>query len=838
MRKIFLLLFVYLLSTHFCLAQEPTLDWAFRLGGINSTECTGSALAQDSLGNLYTLGTYYSGEVDFDHGPGNYSLVRPLNVGAVYLLKSDQNGNFLWVKDWLSYESIGFTVTEMYNVKMAVDAAGYIYLTGGLSHTIDFDPGPGVVNLSSDDGAQFIMKLDPNGNFLWAKQIAGNMEMNAITTDNNGNILLTGTYYYEAVDFDPGPGIFNMSPTGYSSAFILKLNNDGLFTWVKSGGANFTRSYGITTDMNGAVYTTGAFPYTIDFDPGPGVFNQTAFFNPSVGEAPDAYICKLDSSGNFVWANRLGGLYEDDGLFLKVDKTGTLYAAGLFAGDITLSPVANPINLGYAGSYDTYICKINNEGAFVWARRIGGGSDDGVKKIEFDTASNIYLLGSFNGTADFVPMDGSHHNLTAVANADIYVCKLDSNGIFKWARQFGGTDYQYGSEAPGGMIVDKYANIYGTGRFDGTSDFDPDTSIYNLTCSGIPADNPVAGTNTYMFKWRQCDPPAIPLNTSIADSLSVCPGESTTLTASGSGTLGWYSSALNGTYLGNGPNFITPVLYASTTFYVQDSTCSASVGRRPIVVTVKQLSSASVSITACNSFTLNSQTYTSTGIFTQILTNAAGCDSVLTLHLQINNTVDTMQDVSICAGETFHVGSEVYSNSGTYHNNFTAANGCDSNVTTHLVVESLININVTVTDTYLKADQLAASYQWIDCSNANMPIAGETGQTFIPLFNGSYAVIISNGNCIDTSECIYVSRPGNDVTIFPNPNNGHFSILLSNMTGPAEIVIYNSAGQTVFKRSNVLAITPVDLSKFSDAVYWVRILQDNKTLVTKKVVKL
>lgn len=76
------------------IAQDPQLDWAYRLGGVFLTESSASALEKDSAGNLYTLGNYTNGEVDFDHGPGIFNLTQPLNQAGLYLMKSDANGNF------------------------------------------------------------------------------------------------------------------------------------------------------------------------------------------------------------------------------------------------------------------------------------------------------------------------------------------------------------------------------------------------------------------------------------------------------------------------------------------------------------------------------------------------------------------------------------------------------------------------------------------------------------------------------------------------------------------------------------------------------------------------
>jgi hypothetical protein len=83
--------------------------------------------------------------------------------------------------------------------------------------------------------------------------------------------------------------------------------------------------------------------------------------------------------------------------------------------------------------------------------------------------------------------------------------------------------------------------------------------------------------------------PLRPTNTTPAANLTICSGTSTTLTVSGVGTIGWYDSALGGTYLGGGNTYTTPVLFANTTFYAQDSTCAASTLRRAILVSTTDI---------------------------------------------------------------------------------------------------------------------------------------------------------------------------------------------------------------------------------------------------------
>jgi len=100
------------------------------------------------------------------------------------------------------------------------------------------------------------------------------------------------------------------------------------------------------------------------------------------------------------------------------------------------------------------------------------------------------------------------------------------------------------------------------------------------------------------WEYIPCASPQPPTNTTPVANQTICSGNNTVLSASGTGTLGWYSATTGGAWLGGGPNFTTPILTGDTAFYVQDSTCGASATRTRIAVVVNETLHVSVSITA------------------------------------------------------------------------------------------------------------------------------------------------------------------------------------------------------------------------------------------------
>ncbi|MFH1514383.1 MAG: hypothetical protein ABIG42_02875, partial [bacterium] len=147
-----------------------TLDggWARTWGGANAPGFGfegGKEVATDASGNIYVTG-YFSDVVDFDPGPGTEEYTAN-GWSDVYLSKFDPNGNFVWARTWGGAES-----DEGYAAD--IDDSGNIYVTGYYRETVDFDPGPGTEEYTSNDRADvYLSKFDPNGNFVWARTWGG-----------------------------------------------------------------------------------------------------------------------------------------------------------------------------------------------------------------------------------------------------------------------------------------------------------------------------------------------------------------------------------------------------------------------------------------------------------------------------------------------------------------------------------------------------------------------------------------------------------------------------------------------------------------------------------------
>ncbi|MFN8323754.1 MAG: T9SS type A sorting domain-containing protein [Chitinophagales bacterium] len=302
-------------------------------------------------------------------------------------------------------------------------------------------------------------------NLEWVRQ-----QLGTFVVDNEGSMVIpsnfSGTY-----DFDPGPGVTNLTSVGGIDAFIIKYDATGNLVWVRRfGGAGNDIAFLGTSDDAGNIYVTGTFQGTADLDPGVGIVNFTA------GSTTDVFVMKLDPNGNFVWAKTMGQVTMKA---IKVTKLGEVYTTGYFTGTLDFNPGAGNLNLTSNGSNDIFIWKLDSNGNLAWAKNIGSVGDDNALSLAVDTAGNAYSTGKFQSTVDFDPNAGLS-NLTSVGGYDVYVAKYSSTGNLVWAKNIGGTDGDTGNS----MVLDSRSNIYITGNFNLACDFDPGAGTYNLTSNG------------------------------------------------------------------------------------------------------------------------------------------------------------------------------------------------------------------------------------------------------------------------------------------------------------------------------------------------------------------
>lgn len=455
---------------------DDCLVWAKKIGGEGYEE--GTAIQTDAAGNVYTTGRFES-TVDFDPNAGVFNLNSNFfGDPDAFVSKLDALGNFVWAK------RLGGTGKDV-GKALALDASGNVLTAGEFASNGDFDPGPGTFILSPYGGIDaYVSKLDNTGNFLWARAWGSTLDDRAISvaTTNNGDVLIAGNFVGTA-DFDPSPsGIVNVGSAGAGDVFLLKLDAAGNYVWNKRIGSTGQDEVGsMVLDAAGNIYLTGFFQGTVDFDPGSGFFPLVSAGNN------DAFVVKLDPSGNLVWAKRVGGSGPDRGYGIAFDAlNNAVYTTGVFELTADLDPGTGTANFTSAGQQDIYVLKLDAAGNLTWAKQMGGALPDYALAIAVSPLGDVFTTGGFYGPSDFDPGPGAA-NLYAAGGFDIYLSKLDAAGIYVWGKQLVGQNLTNSYDVGQAIAIDSQGCVLSTGVFNNPVDFNPGTPNLTLTPFGFDA---------------------------------------------------------------------------------------------------------------------------------------------------------------------------------------------------------------------------------------------------------------------------------------------------------------------------------------------------------------
>jgi len=715
-----------------------------------------------------------------------------------------QSPTFSWAKQFGGY-STAFSVPR----NILVDASGNVYTSGYFNDTVDFDPGSGVFNLvSAGDIDAFISKVDASGNFVWAKRFGSTSDDGSLgmALDASGNIYTSGAFS-GTVDFDPNSGTLNLTATGRLDIFISKLDPSGNFIWAKQIGGNSDEiAFAITTDASGSVYATGYFEDLTDFDPGTGSFALTA------GGFEDIFVVKLNSTGEFMWAKQFEGGNANTGIgnSIAVDAQKNVYTTGNFSDQVDFNPGSGTSIFTTGGDLDIFVSKLDSSGNYAWAKQIGGTKDDDAISLALDQAGNVHTTGYFIGKVDFNPGSGVA-NLTSVSSSDIFISKLDKSGNYVWAKNIGGNAYQISNS----IALDASGNVYFSGSFVDSLDLNPGSAVNKIYAVGNLDAFIAKLTSSGNYAW------AIQF-----------------------GSNGAYADCSDITIDSKGKIYTTGVFDGKVDFDPGSNTTTLkSVGGDFFVVKLDQCNSTASQInpSVCDKYVLNGQTYTSAGVYSQTLKNSTGCDSILTINLTIKSSSANSITTSAC--RSYRLNGKLYTASGAYNQTLINKTGCDSILTINLTI---INVDKSVTQTgaTLTANKGGATYQWLDCNKAKSPISGKTSQSFTATINGSYAVVVTENTCKDTSVCYLVTGLGianssisKGIFVYPNPTNAKVQIFISQPLQNGVSKVLNATGQAVFIKDNLYGNTfEIDLSNQANGIYFLEI-EHNGGILRTKVVK-
>ena len=432
--KVVLLIATAIFICTFLQAQHA---WTWASKGGSTGDDYGQGVCTDAQGNIYQIG-YFVGIATF--GPLSITSGGGFDI---FVARAGSDGVWHWaVKAGGSSNNYGRAIT--------LDGDGNIIITGEFTGSVTF----GTHSLSGTGGSNvFVAKLDPYGNWLWATRAGhnGNASGNSIATDSQNNIYVTGAFTYQAYF---GSTLLYAGSGGYNDIFLAKLNSAGSnWLWaVQAGGNSNDYGYGVALDEYDNVYITGSFMGYANFG--------GSYYMTSQGYM-DAFVCRLNSSGNWIWRRSAG---QTNYVYSKAIaiRNFNIVIGGYFNG----TAIFGGQQIQSTGNYDAFAAHLTTDGNWFWAIRAGGSGNDYITSVTFGEDDFFYVCGYFSGTT-YIGYDSyvsRGYNDAFLARGYLY----GSGGWAQSARAGGGSE-----DIAEGIAVGIGGYIYVSGSFYGTCGFDP-----------------------------------------------------------------------------------------------------------------------------------------------------------------------------------------------------------------------------------------------------------------------------------------------------------------------------------------------------------------------------
>lgn len=632
---------------------------------------------------------------------------------------------------------------------------------GIFSGTLNYNPSTTITSPVHNGGIDVLLNIyDSLGQLTVSKAFGGSsVEISKkLAIDNSGNIYLVGAFS-NTVEFDRSrTGLFAKTSNGGQDAFLAKFDANGNLIWVNTiGGSGNDEALSIGINSLNEIIITGYYKGIVDFDPSPAVLNSS-----STSNSTDIFLAKFSSSGSLIWNKTFGSTSSlEASREIAIDQNDNIILVGFYGGTMDIDPSTSVFNLSHGSQENSFIGKFDNQGNLITAKNLTSSSELIVKSVKLSSTNEIILAGSFYGSADFNPSNSSTAFASSNGSSDGFLIKLDSNMNFIFVKTIGSAS----ADVMEKIELDDNNNIYCTGYYFGTMDFDPSPNSTATRSNGGSSDAYLLKLdNNGNFQWV----------TTISGSVSdiglnmICDQQNVYLVGNASSPADFDpSAAVQG----------VPFFGSSDGFIVKYNDC--------------QQSDSSIFEVACAAYISPSgrYTWTTSGNYTDTLQTKNGCDSVITISLFVTNQNKTVTQ-----------------------NGFT-----------------------------LTSNATNSTFQWLDCSNGNTAISGETNASFTATQNGDYAVELTQNGCKDTSACITILGVGLEsnqftnqtIILSPNPTNGNFNIQFeSNFSGVIEI--YNSVGQSVY--NNMVNDSQIDVSlDVSKGIYLVRLTNEEGKISTAKL---
>ncbi len=313
-------------------------------------------------------------------------------------------------------------------------------------------------------------------NLSWARSIGGTaVDINGRVEILSNDDLLIGGVFGFIVDFDPGAGNGVLFANGLVDGFMAKYSSDGLYDEAYSiSNPSFVIPYDLHVHGNDDVYIVGKFDTITDFDVGSSMANLTPNGNA------DGFLVKYDSAAALQWVRQFSSTDSVMITSVDVDAQGNIYIAGFFSGIADMDPGIGTATHNSGTGTNIFVTKLNSSGNYLWSESVGTGATF-IESYDMEVNSNsdVFVYGALSGTADFDPGVGTN-NITAGGISDVFLWKLNSNGVYQNTYQIGGLNYT----SPGRIRIDGQDNIFLSGSFSNTLQTDPVNGMDSIVSNG------------------------------------------------------------------------------------------------------------------------------------------------------------------------------------------------------------------------------------------------------------------------------------------------------------------------------------------------------------------
>lgn len=780
----------------------------------------------DEYGNIYASGTCRD-STDLDPDPLDTFIVTTDNFFAKY----DSLGQFI--------SGGGIEGSVSFGSKIGPDHSRYFFgrLSGSNNDSIDLDPGLGTHWVYPSTSDAFISKIDSAGNFVWGHSFGGVSGADIvldIAISSNNNIYLYG-YFSDTVDFDFGSGTYYQAVSGSSyEPFIFKIDENSAFQWVKifPDASGLSPSGGVEVDANENIYFALKFiNNSADLDPGPGVVYPD---NRYPANALTAVLLRFNKDGDYVWSatcsapgygpNIADVKMIDDELYLQGSGSDTI----VMVSDSSLILQFVP---GY--TYDSYLARFSQNPCASFT-------------MIYDSAYDVNC--SQSGFASVTAQDG-HPPYTYIWAPPLNItgsdAVIDSAGIY-WAS----VSDVAGCERHRGVLIN--------GPLPDHSDFDlvlnsvsswvrPGVitnitmNIENRGCNTVSGElivvldsllgysgaSPVPDyVNGDTIKWNYTDlmydSANVIVNLAVLPDTSLIAGdlvcyEAFVLPLAGdvdtSNNIKQYCSPVVNSYDPNDKQ-VYPLGECQNNYVLKDDRLTYTIRFQ----NTGNANANNVFVLDTLSSALDISTARLVSSSHHLTVTELPDTNVLKFRFDNINLPDSSANESASHGylmfdilpKTGVLNGTVVSNSAGIYFDFNAP--IITNTVSNTLVDSIpvIDASVATVGDSLVCNMAGAHYQWMSCDSGGTTIVSATDQVFEPADSGYYAVLVESNSCSKLSECVYFRHASptdttgigvvqfiTQVSVYPNPTTGSFTVDLGKSRSKISVVVKDIAGRTI-----------------------------------------